>query len=93
MPRTSYKTKRKFKQAFLGRVRAAREATGLTQMQMAAMLGVDVGTYGKWETRTLMPHEFVDLFCEAAGVTHHWLYRGEKALPVWVVGAALRKQG
>lgn len=65
-----------FTDAFQARVKAAREARGLTQDKLASGLGVDQGTYKQWETRpgSLLPHEHVAAFCLICGVDFEWLF-------------------
>jgi hypothetical protein len=70
------------KAAFIGRVRAAREARFPTQKPMLTILGIDQGTYKQYETRTPLPYRFVPKFCAATGVSLEWLLTGEGQGPV-----------
>jgi hypothetical protein len=67
--------------AFIGRVRAAREARFPTQKPICTILGIDQGTYKQYESRTVLPHRFIPKFCAACGVTLDWLLTGEGAGP------------
>lgn len=67
-----------YKQAFMDRVRQAREARGLNQEQMATLLGIKQSKYHKYESRSYLPHDLVPLFCLAAGVEEHWLFTGRR---------------
>lgn len=67
--------------AFIGRVRAAREARFPTQKPICIILGIDQGTYKQYESRTVLPHRFIPKFCAACGVTLDWLLTGEGSGP------------
>jgi len=53
-----------FRAAFCAVTREARLATGWTQEQMATALGIPVARYGKYETRSPMPHEMLPRFAQ-----------------------------
>lgn len=57
-----------FNTEFCARTRAAREAKGLTQIEMAQVLGIMADTYSKYERRTPLPHRFIPIFCLVCGV-------------------------
>lgn len=57
----------RFVPGFLGRVRAAREATGMTQAEMALVLGIKRSAYEKYETRTPLPHHLIKRFAAVTG--------------------------
>lgn len=65
------------KLAFIGRVRAAREARFPTQKPMLVILGVEQGTYKQYESRTPLPLRLIPKFCAATGVEIEWLLTGE----------------
>lgn len=67
-----------YKQAFLARVRQARDARGYTQAEIAKLLNdMPQSKYEKYENRSLLPHDLVPLFCLATGVDVHWLFTGQ----------------
>lgn len=67
-----------FKAEFIARTKAAREAKeGLTQAKIAKILGIDQGTYKQYETRSLLPHQYMETFCFVTGVPVDWLVTGE----------------
>lgn len=63
--------------AFIGRVRAAREARFPTQKPMLIILGIEQDLYKQYETRTVLPHKYIPKFCAACGVTVDWLLTGQ----------------
>lgn len=67
-----------FKKAFTGRIKAAREAKGLTQRQMAKLLGLEQDHYKQFEGRTLMPHGLIPIFCDEAKVDISYLFNGPR---------------
>ncbi len=67
-----------YKQSFMARVKEAREARGLTQEEMATLLGINQPKYHKYESRSYLPHDLVPRFCLAAGVEEHWLFTGRR---------------
>jgi len=77
---------------FLARIKAAREAKGLSQTEMAAILGVPQGTYHKYECRTLMPHKLLAKFCFHVGVTVNDIYYGTAAAGVALRAAKTKKR-
>lgn len=68
---------RDFKEAFIRRTAEARERRGLTQEEMATLLGLSQGTYKQYETRSLLPHRLIVPFCIATGVELAWLFTGK----------------
>lgn len=72
-----------FKKGFIGRVRAARRAKGLTQDQVAIALGLGTqNDYKHYEKRSYLPHDLIEPFCLLCGVEIGYLYTGKKAYPV-----------
>jgi transcriptional regulator with XRE-family HTH domain len=70
-----------FKMGFIARTKAARIAAGRTQEEMAKLLGVTQGHYKQYETRSPLPHRYVEVFCLATGVTLEWLFKGKGRAP------------
>jgi hypothetical protein len=70
-----------FKAAFTARIRAAREARGYTQADMARLLDPDMtqDKYKQYEGRSLLPHQYIERFCLATGVDERWLFSGVQA--------------
>lgn len=66
-----------YKSGFIARTQYARERSGLTQEQMAALLGIKQDVYKQYEVRTPLPHRFVEAFCIATRVTEKWLFSGK----------------
>ena len=60
MPKTAPK---QFNEAFCTRTRELREATGMSQIEMAGALGVSAEAYRKYEKRSPLPHYLVIRFC------------------------------
>lgn len=69
-----------FKAAFTARIRAAREARGYTQADMARLLDPDMtqDKYKQYEGRSLLPHQYIERFCLATGVDERWLFSGSQ---------------
>lgn len=72
------RTLSQFDQDFIGRTRLAREDAKFTQIQIARLLDIPQDRYKHYETRTPLPHEFVEKFCIATRVTIEWLYTGDE---------------
>lgn len=68
-----------YRDEFVARVKAAREARGLTQEQVAKALGIAQGTYKQYEVRSLLPHYFIERFCIITGSGLAWLLDAEEA--------------
>src|SRR5438067_1093303 len=60
------------------RMRAAREAHGLTQADLAKLLGLSRHAYEKYETRSRLPHHLIEAFAQIVGVTIAWLVSGRE---------------
>jgi transcriptional regulator with XRE-family HTH domain len=65
-----------FNRAFCGRVRAARKASGMTQADMARLLGISRSTYGRYETRTPLAHDLIEEFVAITGIAIKDLFGG-----------------
>lgn len=65
-----------FEAEFKARTKEAREAKGLTQVQMATALGMDQGKYKQYETRSMLPHEYIGQFLLITGRSYEWLFTG-----------------
>jgi transcriptional regulator with XRE-family HTH domain len=81
------KTEAQYKQAFIARVKAARNAADMTQQQIADALGMPQDKYKQYETRTLLPHHLIGRFCIITRAYPEWLVTGRgqkprKSLPV-----------
>ena len=63
-----------YRKAFMERTKKAREDRGLTQVELAELLGIDQGKYKQYETRSLLPHSLVHRFCIACQVDEGWLF-------------------
>lgn len=61
------------------RIKAAREAAGLTQGELGDLLGgVDYTRVSKWETDAQTPkHDKLVLLTESLGICGHWLLTGQ----------------
>lgn len=70
-------TRSAFRKGFLERTRQAREARGWSQAQMGKYLGIKGETYKKYETRSLLPHSYIETFCALTGITTDFLYTGQ----------------
>lgn len=51
-----------FREAFCARVQELREASGLSQAEMATTLGIPLDRYKKYETRTPLPPHLIEPF-------------------------------
>lgn len=69
-------TPAQYRAKFVERVRAARALAGKSPAEMAELLGVNKDTYHRYETRTLLPHHLMTLFCQMTGTEVDWLVRG-----------------
>jgi hypothetical protein len=68
-----------YRAQFFERVRTARKMYTDHPPTMAEALGVDKGTYYRYETRLMLPHHLIPLFCEITGVPMDWLMKGPDA--------------
>lgn len=70
-----------YRNAFVQRVRAARTLAEKNPLEMAQLLGVPKDTYHRYETRTLLPHHLLELFCKLTGQDLTWLVTGRHQRP------------
>jgi DNA-binding transcriptional regulator YiaG len=70
-----------FKNLWIARTKAAREKSGKSQDVIAAEIGVPQPTYAKYETRTMLPHQYVMAFCALCDITPAWMYTAAVAMP------------
>lgn len=68
--------KRQLDQAFVARVIKAREATGMTQQEVADGMGVPQDHYKHWEQKRVIPHYLIPRFCIVTRVEDGWLISG-----------------
>src|SRR5690242_10422032 len=77
-------TPRKYRDAFVARVRQARTDAGYTQRAVAMLLGVEASTYNNYErgrgkeSPTLMPMHLIERFCVLCQVPIDWLLTGSR---------------
>jgi DNA-binding XRE family transcriptional regulator len=67
-----------YEAAFRDRVKTARKLFSDKSADMARALGVVVGTYNRYENRTMLPHYLIPKFCQLTGVEVEWLVSGPK---------------
>ncbi|MBN8955257.1 MAG: helix-turn-helix transcriptional regulator [Rhizobiales bacterium] len=70
-----------YKSDFIARVKEAREARGVTQEWLAERLGIEQDKYKQYETRSFLPHQYVEMFCLACGISETWLFTGKGDAP------------
>jgi DNA-binding XRE family transcriptional regulator len=70
-----------YRNAFVQRVRAARNLAEKTPLEMAQLLDVPKDTYHRYETRTLLPHHLLEIFCKLTGQDLTWLITGKHHRP------------
>lgn len=68
-----------YRAAFFKRVKTARELYTEDYKVMAHALGIQEGTYYRYETRTMLPHHLIPRFCQLTGVNADWLFNGPTA--------------
>jgi transcriptional regulator with XRE-family HTH domain len=77
-------TPRKYRDAFVARVRQARTDAGYTQRAVAMFLDVEASTYNNYERGrgkdppTLMPMHLIERFCALCQVPTDWLVTGRE---------------
>ncbi|MGD0107771.1 MAG: helix-turn-helix transcriptional regulator [Rhodopila sp.] len=73
------------------RLRAAIEALGISQAEVAKVLGASSSKPGNWLRGDNYPSEwFVKQFCDRYGITTGWLYRG---IITWSIRASRTRFG
>ena len=82
-----------YRRAFVQRVRAARTLASLQPLEMANKLGVPKDTYHRYETRTLLPHHLLEIFCQLTGQDLHWLITGRLQRPGLATGPSEPQAG
>ena len=75
-------TEAQFKQEFTGRVKAARQALGWKQWQMANALDMTQDKYKQYEGRSLLPHYLIGRFCLITRIDPNWLMTGHGEKPL-----------
>lgn len=76
VPMAGNKLKTQLDQEFIRRVIKAREASGMTQQEVADGMGVPQDHYKHWELKRVMPHYLIPRFCIVARVEDGWLISG-----------------
>lgn len=56
-----------FQRQFIERTKQLRERRGWSQQEMADALQISLSRYSKYEQRSPLPHEFIDLFTRLVG--------------------------
>src|SRR5581483_3703613 len=72
-------TPTRYRRQFFERVRAARVSAGKSPAEMAQLLRVPKDTYHRYETRTLLPHHLMEIFCKLTRSDLDWLVTGKAA--------------
>lgn len=70
-----------FNSAFHERLRAARDAVGLKQSEVAEALNIPLERYKKYEQRSQMPLYLIGPFCELTGEDLAYLLTGKRQGP------------
>ena len=74
---------------FPARLRAARDARGLSQLELSRLLSVDPIVVSRYERGKIKPHiDRVETLCEALGVSLDWLLLGRGPSPIASTPAA-----
>lgn len=68
--------------AFVRRVRRAREGRYRTQQELCDVLEIAQPKYDKYERRSYLPHHLLWRFCQACGVDLKWLVTGRGRQPM-----------
>ena len=66
-------TEEAFKKAFFARVKLARESTGMSAKEMATALGISLDKYYRYESRHMMRHDLIPVFCQITKIDIHTL--------------------
>ena len=72
--------------AIAARLRAARAAFGLSQLEFSRRAGIAGNTYNQYEQAKSLPRlDWANHICDTYGVTLDWIYRGDiSGLPVHI---------
>lgn len=70
-----------YKKDFIARIKYAREASGMTQDEIADLFQMRQDTWSKYETRTPLPHIFIPKFCSIVRCDIYWLLTGKGTAP------------
>jgi hypothetical protein len=73
VPMAAKNLKAQLDQAFISRVIKAREASGMTQQEVADGMGIPQDHYKHWEKSRAMPHYLIPRFCIVVRVEDGWL--------------------
>lgn len=65
-----------YRKAMCQRLKAARAASGHTQETFAELLGLNVKTYAKYESRSILPHNYIGIACRALDLNPFFLLDG-----------------
>lgn len=71
-------TPAEFESMYIARVKALREATGMTAKQMSVALQIPFERYKKYETRTPLPHSLIEQFAVIARVPVEFVLTGRR---------------
>lgn len=74
--------KAQYEQEFIGRVKAARIATGKKQWQIAELMGIKQDQYKHYEIGRVIPHHLIGRFCLICNIDPNWLLTGKGAKPL-----------
>jgi transcriptional regulator with XRE-family HTH domain len=74
-------SEREYRKALVARVKAARKAHGWSQEFVATSLSIPLPTYKKYESRTPIPHYWIERFCILTGTDLYYLITGHQKRP------------
>jgi transcriptional regulator with XRE-family HTH domain len=57
-----------FRAVFCARIKSLRQASGMTQAEMADILGVGAEAYRTYESRVPLPHHLIEQFARVTGI-------------------------
>jgi transcriptional regulator with XRE-family HTH domain len=81
MQQDDNQTPKAYLKALLRRTKSLREGRGYTQAQMAGFLNIKVDLYKKYETRSALPHRFIETFCVLVGIDEAFFLTGKTTAP------------
>jgi transcriptional regulator with XRE-family HTH domain len=67
-----------FRAVFCARIKALRLSQSMSQVEMAAALGIGAEAYRAYESRSLLPHHLVERFAILTGVEIQDLFTSSK---------------